>query len=140
MIYIGSDHAGFSLKEIVIQHLNSKKIIFKDCGCFSESSCDYPDIAKSVCMSFSDFTTDKAILICGTGVGMSIVANRFPKIRAVCASDCFSVKFSRLHNDSNVLCIGARVVAQGLALELIDIFLNTKFEAGRHKKRIDKIK
>ena len=132
-------YAGFCLKETIVKHLQSKKIIFKDCGCFSEQSCDYPDIAKVVCRSFSDFRNDKAILICGTGVGMSIVANRFPEIRAVCASDCFSVRFSRLHNDSNVLCIGARVIGEGLAIEILDIFLNTDFEGGRHKRRVDKI-
>ena len=140
MIFIGSDHAGFDLKEEIKKYLDEKGISFKDMGCFNKNSCDYPDIAKSVCKELLEKKEGKAILVCGTGVGMSIVANKFLDIRAVCASDFYSVCYSRLHNDSNVLCLGARVVGVGVALELVDVFLNTNFEGGRHEKRVLKIK
>lgn len=136
MIYIGSDHAGFLLKEKVKDFLKQEEV--KDFGCFNENSCDYPDIAKAVCLNLGK--EDKAILVCGTGVGMAIVANKFSHVRAVCASEHYSVMFSRLHNNSNVLCIGARVVGEGTALELVDVFLKTEFERGRHEKRLEKIK
>ncbi len=139
MIYIGSDHAGFLLKEKIKIFLKQQKEEVKDFGCFSEESCDYPDIAKAVCLNLKE-EQNKAILVCGTGVGMAIVANKFSHVRAVCASEHYSVKFSRLHNNSNVLCIGARVVGEGVALELIDVFLKTNFERGRHEKRVEKIK
>ena len=138
MIYIGSDHPGFNLKEEIKKHLSLKSIDFKDCGCYSAKTCDYPDIAKEVCKNISS-KEEKAILVCGTGVGMSIVANKFPGVRAVCAFDSFSVKHSRLHNNANVFCIGARVVGVGVALELLDIFLETSFEGGRHERRVLKI-
>ena len=138
MVYLGSDHAGFFLKEEIKKNLTSKGTKFRDFGCFKEEFCDYPDIAKAVCKEL--YLEDKAILICGTGVGMSIVANKFSHIRAVCASDHFSVKYSSLHNDANVLCLGARVIGVVFELELIEIFLNTSFEGGRHQKRVEKIK
>ena len=139
MVFIGSDHAGFDLKEDIKKHLDEKGIFFKDMGCFNKNSCDYPDIAKGVCKELLEKKEGKAILVCGTGVGMSIVANKFLDIRAVCASDFYSVLYSRLHNDSNVLCLGARVIGAGVALELVDVFLNANFEGGRHKKRVLKI-
>ena len=138
MIYLGSDHAGFGLKEKIKENFVAEGVQFKDFGCFSKDRCDYPDIAKTVCKEL--YLEDRAILVCGTGVGMSMVANKFSHIRAVCASDYYSVKYSRLHNNSNVLCIGARVLGVGVALELVEIFLNSKFEGGRHEKRVEKIK
>ena len=139
MIFIGSDHAGFFLKEEIKKHLTEINLEFKDFGCFSKASVDYPKIAKEVCKALIKTKNNKAILICGTGVGMSIVANKFLNVRAVCASDHFSVKYSRLHNDANVLCIGSRVVAKFFALELVDIFITTNFSKGRHEERVKQI-
>ena len=139
MIFIGSDHAGFVLKEEIKKHLTKTNLEFKDFGCFSEVSVDYPKIARDVCTALVKTKKNKAILICGTGVGMSIVANKFLDVRAVCASDHFSVKYSRLHNDANVLCIGARVVAKFFAFELVDIFISTEFSKDRHEQRVKQI-
>ncbi len=139
MIAIASDHGGFLLKEAVKKHLESKNIPYKDFGCHSEASVDYPDIAKPVCESVINNECEKALLFCGTGIGISIAANKIKGIRAACCDDCFSVKHTRLHNDANVLCMGGRVVGPGLATELVDIFLETPFEGGRHQTRIDKI-
>ena len=139
MIYIGSDHAGFCLKEIIKNHLKKNNLSFKDFGCFSKDSCDYPDIAKKVCFSLIEDRAQSAILVCGTGVGMSIVANKIKNIRAVCASNHFCVKHARLHNNCNVLCLGARVLGDALALELVDLFIATNFLKGRHLKKKKKI-
>ena len=139
MIYLGCDHAGFFLKETIKSHFKKNNLNFKDFGCFSTKACDYPDIAKKVCFSLIEDKAKKAILVCGTGVGMSIVANKIKNIRAVCASGHFSVKNSRLHNNCNVLCLGARVVADFFALELVDLFIKTEFLKDRHLKRVEKI-
>ena len=138
MIAIGCDHAGYPLKPEVVKWLEDNNIEFIDCGCNGES-CDYPDIAEKVCAEITAKRCDKAILLCGTGIGMSIAANKIKGIRAALCSDCFSTKYTRKHNDTNVICIGARVIGSGLALELIDIFLNTEFEGGRHQRRVDLI-
>lgn len=138
MIAIGCDHAGFELKKALIEELSKEGFEFKDMGC-DGSRCDYPVIAESVCNEIVSGNCDKGILICGTGIGMSIAANKIKGIRAALCSDCFSTKYTRLHNDSNVMCIGARVMASGLACELAQIFLNTGFEGGRHQNRIDLI-
>jgi len=141
MIAIGSDHGGYRLKEAVKQHLDSLHIAYKDFGTYSEASCDYPDIAKVACAAITSGECEKGLLFCGTGVGISMAANKCKGIRAACCSDYFSAKYTRLHNDANVLCQGGRVVGDGLACELVDIFLNTPFEGGgRHSLRIAKIK
>lgn len=137
MIAIGSDHAGFLLKEKIKKHLTDTGFEFKDFGTYSEESCDYPVFAKKVCDSVVNKECLYGILVCGTGVGMSIAANKQKGIRAAVGSDSFSVKYTRLHNDANVLCFGARVIGDGLAMEFTDIFLNTSFQGGKHKKRID---
>lgn len=139
MIAIGNDHAAVTLKNAVCEHLKEIGVEYKDFGCFKGEKCDYPDKAKEVCEAVASGQAEKAILICGTGVGMSIAANKIKGIRAACCSDYFSVKFTRLHNDANVLCFGERVVGAGLATELVDVFLNTEFEGGRHATRVDKI-
>lgn len=139
MIYIGSDHAGFCLKETVKNHFKKNNLSFKDFGCFSKESCDYPDIAKKVCFSLVEDKVEKAILICGTGVGMSIVANKIKNIRAACANNHYCAKYARLHNNCNVLCLGARVVSDAFALELVDLFITTNFLKERHLKRVEKI-
>lgn len=139
MIAIASDHGGYELKRGVIDYLKAKGIEYKDFGCYNTNSCDYPDIALGTCKSVVKGECEKALLFCGTGIGISIAANKVAGIRAACCSDIFSAKFTRLHNDANVLCLGGRVVGIGLALELVKTFLNTEFEGGRHKKRIEKI-
>lgn len=140
MLAIGSDHGGFELKEQVKAFLDEKDVAYKDFGTYSPESCDYADIAQIVCEAVVSGECENAILICGTGIGISIAANKVPGIRAACCSDYFSAKYTRLHNDANVLCLGGRVVGVGLACELIDVFLNTEFEGGRHATRIGKIK
>jgi len=138
MIAIGSDHAGYGLKCEIIKHLAEKGVEFIDCGCNGESV-DYPDIAEATCAKGTSGEADKAILICGTGVGISISANKIKGIRAALCGDWYSAKYTRLHNDANVLCMGGRVIGAGLAAEITDIFLDTEFEGGRHARRVDKI-
>lgn len=138
MIVIGSDHAGYPLKIEVSKYLKEKNIDFIDVGCDGQS-CDYPIIAEELCKKITDGTCDTGLLFCGTGVGMSICANKIKGIRACVCSDYFSAKYTRLHNDANVLCLGARVIGVGTAIELVDIFLNTQFEGGRHQRRVDLI-
>lgn len=138
-IALGADHGGFALKEAVKKHLDELGIAYEDFGTYGEESVDYPDMAVSPCEAVVNGECDKALLFCGTGVGISIAANKVKGIRACCCSDTFSAKYTRLHNDANVLCMGGRVVGTGLACELVDIFLNTEFEGGRHAKRIAKI-
>ena len=137
-IIIGSDHGGYRLKNEIIKHLETLGYEVSDKGCFSEESCDYPVIAKSVSEEVVS-SGDRAILVCGTGIGMSIAANRHEGIRASHCTDTFTARMTRAHNDSNILCLGARVIGVGLALDIVDVWLNTPFEGGRHQKRIDMI-
>ena len=139
MIAIGSDHAGFPLKEEIIKYLEENKIDYKDVGCYTPERFDYAISAQKACDLVVEGVCDKAILCCGTGIGISMAANKVKGIRAACCSDYFSAKFTRAHNDANVLCMGDRVVGAGLAVELVDVFLNTEFEGGRHQTRVDKI-
>lgn len=139
MIAFGSDHGGFALKKELIAYAEEKGIEFHDYGCYSEESCDYPDMVAKPCAAVVSGKCSCAILICGSGIGISISANKIKGIRAACCSDYYSAKYTRLHNDANVLCMGGRVIGSGLAKELMDVFLNTSFEGGRHQKRIDKI-
>lgn len=136
MIAIGCDHAGYPLKLEIIEYLKENNLKYKDLGC-DGSSCDYPVIATRVCREIISGNCDRGILICGTGIGMSIAANKHKGIRAALCSDYFSAKYTRLHNDSNVICLGARTIGTGLAIEIVNIYLNSEFEGGRHKKRID---
>ncbi len=139
MIAIGCDHGGYKLKEEIVAHLKSNNVDFKDFGVYEEKSVDYPDIASVVCESILNGDSKCGILVCGTGIGISIAANKHKGIRAAVCSDEFSAKYTRLHNDANVLCLGGRVIGPGLACELVDIFLNTGFEGGRHALRVQKI-
>lgn len=139
MIALGSDHAGFPLKEAIKAYFIENNIEFEDCGAYSTDSVDYPYQAKKTCDLVVSGKCEKAILCCGTGIGISISANKVKGIRAACCSDYFSAKYTRLHNDANVLCLGARVIGVGAALELVDVFLNTQFEGGRHQRRVDQI-
>lgn len=139
MLVLGSDHGGFLLKQEIKKHLEERGIAFSDVGCFDENSVDYPDVAKAACDKIVSGECELGILICGTGIGISMAANKVKGIRAACCSDCFSAKFTRLHNNANVLCFGGRVVGPGLACTMVDAFLDAEFEGGRHQRRVDKI-
>ena len=139
MIAIAADHGGFALKEEVKIYLDSKGVEYKDFGTYSTDSCDYPQMAKTACLAVTSGECEKALLFCGTGIGISMAANKIKGIRAACCSDYFSAKYTRLHNDANALCLGGRVVGVGLAIELVDVFLNTEFEGGRHERRVNQI-
>lgn len=139
MIALASDHGGFALKEEIKKHLDGKGVAYEDFGCFAPESCDYPDVAKPACQAVVSGRCEKALLFCGTGIGISMAANKIKGIRACACSDAFSAKYTRLHNDANALCLGGRVVGPGLAAELVDIFLETPFEGGRHQIRVDKV-
>ena len=138
-IALASDHGGFELKEKIYDYLLNKGYDITNFGTSTNDSCDYPIFAKKVCEAILNDNFDKGILICGTGIGMSITANRFKGIRAACLSDKYSAEMTRKHNNSNVLCFGARVISEQLAKEIVDIWLETEYEAGRHQKRIDMI-
>lgn len=138
-IAIGSDHGGFQLKNAIIKHLEEKGVEVKDFGTLSEESCDYPDYSLKVAEEVATKNYEFGILICGTGIGISIAANKVPGIRAALCSDTFSAHATREHNNANILAMGQRVVGEGLALDIVDTFLNSKFEGGRHEKRINKI-
>lgn len=139
MLILASDHAGFPLKEEIKAYLDEKGVEYIDCGTDSTASVDYAKYAQTACLKVVNGEGDKAILCCGTGIGISMAANKVKGIRAACCSDYFSAKFTRLHNDANVLCMGARVIGAGLACELVDVFINTEFEGGRHQRRVDQI-
>jgi ribose 5-phosphate isomerase B len=137
---IGADHGGFELKQEVIKYLQTVKTVeVSDFGAASKDSVDYPDYGKKVSEAVSNKAVDRGILICGTGIGMSIVANRYPKVRAALCHDHFTARMSRLHNDANVLVMGERVIGKGVALEIVKTWLETEFEGGRHQLRLDKI-
>ncbi|MBO1678577.1 ribose 5-phosphate isomerase B [Bittarella massiliensis (ex Durand et al. 2017)] len=136
MLAIGCDHGGYDLKEEVKKHLDERGIEYIDCGCNGESV-DYPVIASETCAHITSGECEMGLLFCGTGIGISIAANKTPGIRAACCSDYYSAKYTRMHNNANVLCMGGRVISSGLACELVDVFLDTAFEGGRHQRRID---
>lgn len=139
MLAIGSDHAGYALKEVIKAHLDAGGVPYKDFGAHSAERCDYPDMAVAPCRAVLSGECDQAVLICGTGIGISMAANKLNGIRAAACSDYFSAKYTRLHNNANALCLGERVVGPGLACELVDVFLATGFEGGRHADRVQKI-
>ena len=140
MIALGCDHGGYELKQEVIAYLEKNGLEYKDFGCYSTEAVDYPVYAKLVAKAIQSGECEKGILICGTGIGISITANKFKGIRAALCSDCFSAEATRLHNDANIVAMGARVVGPGLAIKIIDTFLNTPFSGEkRHKRRIAQI-
>lgn len=138
-VALGSDHGGFNYKEHIIDYLKARNIEFVDVGTHTRESCDYPEIAKEVAQKVAKGEYNRGILVCGTGIGMSIVANKVKGIRAALCGDTYSARVSRAHNNSNVLCLGERVIGEHLALDIVDIWLKTGFEGGRHKKRVDMI-
>lgn len=140
MIGLGSDQAGYALKQEIIQYLEKKGLEYKDYGSYDEQPCDYPVYGKKVAEAVASGECKKGILICGTGIGISISANKVKGIRAALCSDCFSAEATRLHNDANIVAMGARVVGPGLAVKIVDTFLNTPFSGEeRHKRRISLI-
>ena len=138
-IFISSDHAGFKLKEEIKSHLSKKKISFIDMGPFNDVRVDYPDYAHKVARKVKTNKSNVGILVCGSGMGMNIAANRHKNIRAAQCFNLKSTKLSRLHNDANIITLGSRLLNKKLALNCVNTFLNTKFEGGRHSKRIKKI-
>ena len=139
-IAIGSDHGGFTLKQEIVKYLTEKNIDFEDFGCYSEKSCDYTEYGRAVAEAVAAGKYEKGILICGTGIGISITANKIRGIRCALCSDCFSAEATREHNDANILALGGRVVGSGLALKIVDTFLNTPFSnEERHIRRISRI-
>lgn len=138
-VAIGSDHAGFSLKTKIIEYLNEQQIDVIDCGTMSTDSVDYPDFAKKVAESVSQSEVEKGILVCGSGIGVSIVANKVKGVRAALCMNAEMAELSRLHNDANILCLGERLVDSKDAINIVYTWLNTDFEGGRHQRRVDKI-
>lgn len=140
MIALGCDHGGFELKQEIIQYLKEKQVEFKDFGTDSTASCDYPEYAKKVANAVASGECTAGILICGTGIGISMAANKVKGVRCALCHDCFSAEATRLHNDANILAMGGRVVGAGLAIKIVDTFLNTPFSNDeRHIRRISKI-
>ncbi len=139
MIAIGCDHGGLNLKKAILKYLEELSVPCKDFGTFTEESCDYPDIAKIVSESILSGECEKGILVCGTGIGMSIAANKIKGIRAAHATDTFSARMSKEHNNAHIICLGERITGAGLALDIVKEFLNAEFLGNRHQIRVDKI-
>jgi len=139
MIALGSDHGGFALKKEIMMHLDEKGIAYKDFGTYTQESCDYPVYAELVAKAVVSGECENGIVVCGTGVGVSIAANKVRGIRAALCHDCYTAEYTRRHNNANILALGGRVIGAGHALKVVDIFLNTDFEGGRHARRVDLI-
>ena len=138
-IAMGADHGGFSLKEIIKKHLVEAGHEVLDLGTHDTESCNYPVYAEKVAYAVADKDADLGVLICGTGIGMSITANKVKGIRAAAVSDCFTAQATREHNDSNIICLGERIVGPGLAMRIVDTWLEASFQGGRHQTRVDMI-
>lgn len=138
-IALGADHGGFELKEKIKKHLEEKNIEVVDCGTHSTQSVDYPEFGHAVGHAVADKKVDFGIVVCGTGIGISLAANKVPGIRAALCTNTTMAKLTREHNDANILALGARIVGDVLALDMVDAFLETEFAGGRHQKRIDLI-
>ncbi len=139
MIAIGSDHGGINLKEIIKCFLSERGFEVKDFGTYSKESCDYPDIAKATCESVLSGECEKGILVCGTGIGMSIAANKIDGIRAAHVTDTYSARMAKEHNNANVICLGERITGCDLAVEIVKSYIDAEFGGERHQKRVDKI-
>ena len=138
-IAIACDHGGINLKKEIIKYLNEKGYGYQDFGTDSTDSCDYPDFALPAAEAVAKGECDKGIVVCSTGIGVSIVANKVPRVRCAHCHDSYCAEFTRLHNDANVLALGEKVVGVGYALKIVETFLTTQFEGGRHQRRVDKI-
>lgn len=140
MISIGCDHGGLKLKEVIISYFKEKNIEYKDCGCYTADSCDYPVFGKAAAQAVADGECEKGIVICTTGIGISISANKVKGVRCALCSDTLSAKMTRLHNDANMLALGAGMVGENLALDIVETFINTEFSGEeRHQRRINLI-
>ena len=140
MISIGCDHGGYDLKEKVVKHLEAVGVAVKDCGCYSKDSCDYPVFGRAAAEAVASGECEKGIVICTTGIGISITANKVAGVRCALCADTLSAKMTRLHNNSNMLAMGAGIVGENLAMEIVDTFLGTEFSnEARHQRRIDLI-
>jgi ribose 5-phosphate isomerase B len=137
MYAIGSDHGGFALKQEIMKHLKNRGLEFKDYGTYTEDSCDYPVYGEAVARAVVAGECERGILVCGTGIGISIAANKVRGVRAAVCADCFSAEMAKCHNDANIISLGARVVGTGLALKIIDSFIDAEFEGGRHGTRVE---
>ena len=136
MIALGCDHGGYALMQEIKKYLDEKGLAYKDFGTHSSDSCDYPQFGEAAARSVVSGECDTGIIICGTGIGISIAANKIRGVRAALCGDCFSAEMTRRHNDANMLALGARVVGSGLAVKIVDTFLNTKFDGGKHARRV----
>ncbi|MDK2985055.1 MAG: ribose 5-phosphate isomerase [Clostridia bacterium] len=136
---LGSDHGGFNLKEKIKEYLDEKGITYEDMGTYNSGSVDYPDFAKKVAEAVAKGEYERGILICGTGIGIGIAANKVPGIRAALCHDTFSARYAREHNNANILTMGERVIGPGLAIEIVDTWLKAEFSGGRHERRVNKI-
>ena len=139
MLAIGPDHGGYELRQIIMKHLAERGIEYRDFGTFSAESCDYPDYGEAVGRAVASGECERGIVVCGTGIGISIAANKVRGIRCALCGDCYSAEMARAHNNANMLALGARVLGEGLALKIVDTFLDTGFEGGRHARRVAKI-
>ena len=139
MYAIGSDHGGYALKQEIMKHLSERGIAYRDYGTYSEESCDYPDYGEAVGRAVASGECERGIVVCGTGIGISIAANKVRGVRCALCGDCFSAQMAREHNDANVLALGARVLGEGLALKIVDTFLDSAFAGGRHERRVAKL-
>ena len=139
MYAIGSDHGGYALKQEIMKHLSERGIAYRDYGTYSEESCDYHDYGEAVGMAVASGECERGIVVCGTGIGISIAANKVRGVRCALCGDCFSAQMAREHNDANVLALGARVLGAGLALKIVDTFLDSTFAGGRHERRVAKL-
>ena len=138
-IIVGCDHAALEMKNFIKEHLEKKGYDVTDVGTYTADSCHYPDFAHALCKKLQNGEGELGILVCGTGIGISIAANKHNGIRAACCSDTFSARMTRMHNDANVLCFGGRVVGSGLACDMVDLFVDTEFEGGKHQTRVDMV-
>lgn len=138
-VALGCDHAGFGLKEVIVSYLERAGHELLDEGTYSDESCDYPDYAERVAMRVVSGQAERGVLLCATGIGMAMTANKVPGIRAAVCNDLYTARYSRLHNDANVLTLGARVVGPGLGEEIVSVWMATPFEAGRHTRRLDRM-
>ena len=138
-IALGCDHGGYELKQFIMKTLEKLGYEYEDFGCYSLESCDYPDFGAAAARAVAEGKCDRGIVICTTGIGISIAANKMKGIRCCVCSDTYSAKYTRMHNNANALAMGGKVVGAGLAAQITDIFLSTEFEGGRHQRRIDKI-
>lgn len=140
MIALGSDHGGYDIKQVIIRHLEERGIAYKDFGCYEKSSCDYPEFGRAAAKAVADGECEKGIVICTTGIGISITANKIKGIRAALCADSLTAKLTRQHNDANVLALGGGIIGPNLAVEIVDTFLDTPFsEEEKHKRRVQKI-